>query len=272
MPKSKLFFKQGIYLVRIQNVVGHLYIPETATTKAIIHAKGGPSLGDDGNSAIWPAAKKYNYILFVPDYIGYCHSSGEFNFDSCIDTFIEAEQFLTGKQTAIDTFSGKTISLSCDELVLVGSSWGGAMVPFLEKNQKSSIKNIALIKPVTDWTTQGKTKDEEENTEQTNQFIQNGWLDIYRGYQKSEWPQIFAGKLTNYNPLHNIQLLKDKNVIICHGEKDNVISVKKSQKYYQEFKKQFPDANVKLKVFKNLDHSSKMNYEGLKFILKTLSK
>lgn len=261
-----------VILVKINQVIGYLYLPPSKTRSAVIYAKGGPSMGDSGESPLWPLVKSYNKILFFPDYIGYCHSAGQFNFQNCINTFHESEQFLSGQITGIDTFSGEKIELNCDDILLIGSSWGGSMVPFLEKDKKSNIKNIALIKPVTDWTTQGKTNVPEENLEETDRMIMNGWLNFYRGYEKSEWPKIFSGELKEFNPIDNIALLKDKNVFICHGEKDNVINVKKSKTYFQKFKEQFPQANVQLKIFPNLDHSSEMNYAGLEYILKELPK
>ena len=129
-----------------------------------------------------------------------------------------------------------------------------------------------MIKPITDWKTQGRTKYKEEITEETDKLIKLGWEKIYRGYSQSQWPEIFQGKLSEYNPINNIELLKDKNVFIYHGDKDKTINWRKSLRYYQTFKKTFPQANVSWKLINGLDHSSKMNIEGIRLFLNALRK
>lgn len=264
------FDKEKILLIKIKNVVGYLYIPAYKTNKAVIHAKGGPSFGDAGDSIVWSIAKKHNRILFVPDYIGYCRSDGIFNFKNCIKTLYEAEDFLSGKLTATVTTTKEKISLNCDDIVLIGSSWGGAIAPFLEKYRKSSIKYIALAKPVTDWKTQGKTQYPEEKVSETSRSIQSGWSNIYRGFGQSEWPNIFNGQLTEYNPIDNLNLLQDKVVFITHGLLDDGIYWEKSLKFYEKLKK--VNSKVYFKTYKNEGHSSKMNALGLKFMLNKIEK
>lgn len=272
MNKNIITSNPGIYLIRINDVLGHLYIPEKKTNKAIIHAKGGPSLGDDGDSALWPVASKNNYILFVPDYIGYCHSYGVFNFENCVNTIYEAENFLNGTTPAIDTLSGIEIKLECTDILLIGSSWGASIAPFISKYKKSSIQNIGLIKPVTNWKTQGKTTYPEENTTETNHYLSIGWENVYRDYINSEWPKIFNGELSEFNPIDNINLLKDKNIFIVHGKKDTAIHWEKSLNYVNEYKKVFPQKQIYAKFAQNGDHSSKFTAKGLQHIINEIKK
>jgi len=261
-----------IFLIKIKKVEGMLYLPKGSfeIEKAVIHAKGGPSLGDEGNSSLWGIAKKYQWALFVPDYIGYCRSDGNFTFKNCVYTLYEAEDFLRGKIEGIAVETGEKIKLKCKEILLIGSSWGGAIVPFLEKYKKSQIKAIGLIKPVLDWKSQGKTRFSEEDVFQTNRSIIRGWLNIYRGYKNSEWPKIFQNGLSEYNPLDNLSLLREKVVFLCHGGKDKVVNWRKSCLFYRAFKKEYPKGKIFWKLFKNQDHSSKMTAVGLNFILKKL--
>ena len=247
-----------ISLIKINQVVGNLYLPEKPTKKAIIFANGGPALGDQGNSNLWSAAKENNYILFIPDYIGHSRSDGEFNFKNCLETIFESEKYLKEK-------------FNCTEIILVGNSWGGAIVPFLEKYQKSDIKTICLVQPLTNWITQGKTSYPEEDVIQIDREIKTIWKNIYRGYADSEWPDIFLGKLKEFNPIDNLELLKDKQVFIYHGKQDSVIHFSKSQKYYQKFKKEFPKSKVFLKKL-NGNHSNLFIKKALDSILKNLTK
>lgn len=261
---------EKILLVKLDEVVGYLYIPKKTTHKAIIYADGGPMLGNTGEFPIWDLCKKYGYILFIPDYKGYCHSYGKFNFKGCVDTLIESEKFLKGNLSATDLEKNSTLNFKCKDLILIGASWGGAIVPFLEKYQKSSIKYIGLLKPVTDWKSQGRTKYKEENVDQTNQWIINGWANIYRSYKNSEWPKIFKGQLSEFNPLDNIHLLKDKIVFLCHGKKDHVVNWHKSERYHQKFKTTNPETKIYLKYFKNFDHGEKLDMKGTEYILRTI--
>jgi hypothetical protein len=262
-----------IFLVKIKKVEGMLYLPRGSfkIKKAVIHAKGGPSLGDEGNSPLWEVAKKHQWALFVPDYIGYCRSAGTFSFRNCVYTLYEAEDFLRGCKKGIIVETGKTIQLKCEEILLIGSSWGGAIVPFLEKYKHSKIKVVGLIKPVLDWKSQGRTNFPEEDVIKTNRSIVRGWLNIYRGYKKSEWPAIFKKGLREYNPLDNLHLLKEKIIFLCHGEKDEVVNWRKSYSFYQALKRKYPKIKIFWKLFKNQDHSSKMTAVGLGYILKKLS-
>lgn len=263
--------KEKVVLVRIDKVIGYLYLPGTGSKSAVIHAKGGPSLGDMGESPLWPIAKKYGYILFIPDYIGYCRSYGDFNFKNCVQTIHEAEAFLRGHVGGLITDTNDKIQLDCSNIVLVGSSWGGAIVPFLEKFQKSKIQHIALVKPVTNWQSQGKTKYKETDIVETSNFTKLGWENIYRGYKNSEWPEIFAGKRKEFNPLDNIGLLKNKSVYISHGKDDKSVNWRKSFNFYNKLKSKYPKMKVYWKLMKE-GHSGKMNALGLEFMLKKSDK
>lgn len=257
----------NIKLVKIKQVVGYLYQSDRSNRSVIIYLKGGPSLGDDGKSVLWPIAQKYNYDLFIPDYIGYCHSSGDFNFKNCVNTILESENFMRGKETGIDSLTNEVVNLNYTNIILVGSSWGGAIAPFLNKYSQSNIRNIILIKPVTDWSTQGRTLYPEENTDQTNQYILNAWLNVYRNYQKSEWPEIFMGLRPEFNPVEHSALLKSNKVIIVHGKQDVAVHYSKSQNYYQVLLNHKVDVQFKLR---SGDHSSSFNIKALNLALKML--
>lgn len=257
-----------ITLVKINQVVGHLYQLAKPADSVVIYLKGGPSLGDDGNSILWPITKKHKYDLFIPDYIGYCRSAGDFNFKSCVNTISESENFIRGKAKGLNTLTGQELYLNYKNIILVGSSWGGAIAPFINKYGQSSIQTVILIKPVTDWSTQGKTSFPEENTDQTNQYILNAWLNIYHNYQDSEWPKIFKGLAPELNPIEHSSLLKNNKVIIIHGKQDETIHYSKSQSYYQTLQKNKVDVQLKLL---SGNHSSLFNTKALDVALKMLT-
>ncbi len=262
--------EEQVRLIKIKQVAGFLYQNEKKADTVVIYAKGGPGLGDKGQNEGWPVARRFGYDLLIPDYIGFCRSDGEFSFRSCIETFYECEDFANGKLQATDAETGITFSVKYKNIILIGSSWGGSMVPFLEKYRKSGINTIGMIKPVTDWTSQGRTKDPEEDTVMTNKQVDLVWTHLYRGYHNSEWPEIFTNKhLPEFNPVDQTAMLAGKQVLVVHGTEDDVVNYKKTVKYYGELKKH--KVSSKLKLYKG-DHSSAITVKGFRFILNEYSK
>lgn len=259
--------RESIHLIRFGKVIGCFYQTGNSTA-VVLYAKGGPSFGDDGHSPIWSVCKRFGVALLVPDYIGYCRSEGTFSFRNCVKTLTESEKFLKGKISALNLGKNNKFKVNFDKIILIGSSWGGAIVPFFEKYQKSSIEHIGMISPVTDWKTQGKVNKCEEDVVKTAQLISSGYKNIYRGFKNSDWPQIFAGQKSEYNPIDNTHLLNGKKVYILHGNKDKVVYWKKSQQYYQVLKKTNKNGEVHFRLLPNATHASSSRVAGTTFILK----
>lgn len=260
--------KQKILTVKINHVVGSLYLPSRVSKYGVIVAKGGPSLGDNGKSPLAEVSNKYATTLFIPDYIGYCRSDGVFNFRNCIETLLESQDFLEGRCDGTDINTGKKVKLNNKEIILIGSSWGGAMVPFIDKYKKSGIQHIGLIKAVTDWKTQGSTRYVEENVKSTNQIILNYWDHIYRGYEHSEWPKIFIDAPSEFNPIENINLLKNKHIYLVHGKQDRTINWRKTRKYEQSLRND--DIEVNSYYIADGKHDDSTTVQGLDFILDSI--
>lgn len=259
----------NISLIRIKNVVAYYYFSDKCLDNAVIYAKGGPSFGDSGESPLWKIAKRYRYSLLIPDYIGYCRSYGKFTFDNCLETIIECEKFLRGEISATDCLNEKEITSHKNNVILVGSSWGGAIVPFINRKTDTKIKIVGMIKPVTDWTTQGKTRYKEEKIEETNVLIAKGWENIYRGYSDSEWPKILEGIGRNFNPIDNVDELKNTFVHVFHGKQDKVVNWRKSAVYFNKLKSINPKGRYSLMLTQG-DHGSQTNINGLRYILRRI--
>lgn len=69
-------------------------------------------------------------------------------------------------------------------------------------------------------------------------------------------PELFKGVLSICGgvPLSKIHKLKDKKVIIVHGDSDHVVEKSGSIKAYQELKKQ--NTNIRLYIINNCQHNS----------------
>lgn len=259
-------------IIKLNKVVSSLYIPENPKL-AIIVAQGGPGLGDKLNSEFWTVCKKHGAILMVPDYIGFCRSDGKFNFKNCITTLYECEDFLKGKLKATDGFNGQKISSpNISKIVLVGSSWGGAIAPFIDKYKKTGISDLVQISPVTDWNTLGDGIHPEETRNQVDTAIETVMSNLYRGYKTSEWKEIFSNKKVRpeYNPIENLKLLKNKNVYVFHGNKDKSVHWSRSKIYVDKLKKSRLAKSVSWKLLLNSKHGGSTKSRGLASYFKTL--
>lgn len=260
----------SIVQTKAGELFGTLYNPpKNNSGTVIIHLKGGPSFGDTGKSPLWKPCLKSNVSLFVPDYIGYCRSDGQFNFKNTLKTIEQSEQFLTGHLIGTLTDSNKPIKPKFSNIILVGSSWGGSIAPFYFKYYKNTkIKSLGLFRAVLDWKTQGKTRYKEENTSNITNLINNYWLNIYRGFDKSEWPDILHGKKPEYNPTDNVTYLKDIDIYITHGDVDKSIHWSKSREYFNKLIKN--KIKAKFKLLKGVGHDDKSNAKSMEYLLKQI--
>lgn len=251
---------ETINMVHTQQVVGMHYQQDATLenkAKVIIYLKGGPSFGDDGNSGLWPVAQKYNFDLFIPDYIGYCRSDGNFSFESCVETIYQAYDYLRAQYA---------------QIILVGSSWGGAIAPFHELKRKLNIDTVILVKPVTDWVAQQNTSLKRGSMQRHDEEMRYAWLNMYRGYEKSEWAQIFGCNpdfdVAPYNPVDNTSLLKGRKVFVCHGKKDDVVDWRQSKRYVAKLLSNGVDVTALYDP--NGSHSSEYTASALDASLKLL--
>jgi len=205
----------------------------------------------------------------IPDCIGHCRSDGRFTFKNCIRTIYECEDFFNGKISGYDFKENKKMKIKTEKIILIGSSWGGSMVPFVDKYRKSSISHLGLIKAVTDWKTQGKTDYPEESINDIEWQLNGPYKNIYRGFTDSQWPQIFAGD-TEFNPIDNINLLNKKWVYVIHGSKDKSVHWSKSKVFYKKLVEVDTNVEAKWKLLRNGTHSMKTNILGFEEILSQL--
>lgn len=256
--------------IKIKKVVSSLYIPKKPKV-AIIVAQGGPGTGDNLKSEYWQPCKNNGAILMVPDYIGHSRSEGSFNFTNCLETIKECEEFLLGKLTAIDGLTGKRIeSPKIKKIVVLGSSWGGAIAPFVSRIKNTTISDIVLISPVTDWSTLGNGEFEEESPQMVHNLIKFIMSNLYRDYKKSEWDGIFFNSKirTKFNPIENLDLLKDKNVFVFHGNKDKSIHWTRTEKYVKKLRSFGETKLLTWRLFLNLKHGGAMKTKSLEYYFK----
>lgn len=257
-------------LIKLNKVIGFFYQATDQSNVAVINLAGAPGFGDTGKSKTAKVCNKFGVSYLNPDYIGMCRSDGIFSFKGCVETVYECVDFLTGKLVGTDI--EKSIKLpkkKYKKIVLLGSSFGGAIAPFVDKYGKTSIKEIILVAPITNW----KGQKDQPSNEPIGEFIRIlcfGMKNVWRGFAGSEWPQIIKGELNEFEPIQNTRLLKDKTVMIYHGNKDKSISWRDSAIYFDKIKNEGLAKNVYFEKLVNFGHSGTTVQEGVKRALKKL--
>lgn len=246
-------------LIKLNKVVGYYYPADKPNKLAMVSILGAPGFGDTGSSGSAKTANKLGVSVFKPDYIGMCRSDGQFSFKNCVETIYESLDFLTGKITALNAETGKKYpkqSYKQKDVIVQGTSFGGTIAPFIDKYKKTAVKYVILASPVTDWKKLNQKENiKAEDPEIFNNIVQNGMANIYRGYANSEFPEIVRGKSTEFNPMDNTDLLKDKKVYILHGNKDKSINWKMPYEFYKKLEKENKTESVYWKLLKNHGHT-----------------
>lgn len=267
--------KDRAVFMRFNDIVGYLYLPKGKTSNVLLYANGGPDFGDRGNSPIfWKAALEYHTAVFIPDYLGSSRSGGDtFSMDNCLKTLYESEKFLKGEYKGLDAELMSEFEVKFDNVVLQGGSWGGAIAPFYHKfyGDKTTIKHIGLIAPVTDWTKQG-TPEYGDSSMVVHLFqMRELWGNIYRNSFEGDWPDIINGKKPEFNPINELDHLKGLWIKIAHGDADNSVKCVKSKTYYDALvANDTENKNLYFEILKGVTHFEPIEVNGTKSVLEGL--
>lgn len=259
-------------LVKIKKVIGVFYPAKKVTPFALVGLAGAPGFGDTGNSQTAKIANKLGVSVFKPDYIGMSRSDGKFNFKNCLETIKESTEFLQGQIIGYDIDNGRSMNpLGFKRIILLGSSFGGSVASFVGKLGKTAIQDVILVAPVSDWKTQNPPFYKgDENAEQFIRIMSLGFKNVWRGFTDSLWPKIIRGKLKNFNPIDNTQLLAGKRVFLFHGAKDKTISWKDTFVFFQKLQKENLVKKVSFQKLLNSEHSPLTTALGVKIALKKI--
>lgn len=233
---ATMYFKDKIYLRKPQYFLIFLY--------------GLLSKPLDDRSPIIKKLVEKGFSIICPEYIGTFSSYGKCNFKNSIDTVLQTIKFLK-KGKAKNLWSGDKFIWKTKEIVLIGGSYGGSIA--LVAAARSEVRNIVAAAPVIDWKEHFKQK-------KYNLYgiIKRGFGNVWR-INKKYWKKFVEGKL-NLSPIEYIRFLKDKNILLIHGKKDRVVSINKTNEFYEMLKKGggnhkkivlTNEGHVELKIFEN---------------------
>jgi len=177
-------------------------------------------------------AKEGFYVL-QPRYIGSWESYGRFSIKNCIKTVVEAEKLLQGGK-AIECWGEKKIEWDLKKIFILSSSFGSSIV--LSALPKLSSKEIICLAPLTNLNKHNSDKNiQEQDLSVLGGFLQRGFENAFRHFELDEWEDFIKGK-TEANPILYTKNVKDKNIFLIHGEKDEVVNISRTEEYYNEIK------------------------------------
>lgn len=235
--------------IRIGKISGIYYsVPGRKTNRIVVYGRGAPLPPDNGKLDDAPFILDYDVDLYVPDYIGYGRSEGEFIPTNCIKTFLFLYDALTKGVTGVCNYENSTKELKYKEIHFIGASFGGIYVPLLPKFNKK-ITNICAFFPLADWKSLGKNIEHKEETVEGfyRAMKGDGYQYLYRGILKPIWKKHFEGT-DGLNPIDNLKHLRDAKVFLAHGKKDINIYYGNTERYYKELVKMFPERKKQYKL------------------------
>lgn len=251
----------GHELLRIGDIAGSYYACEQdkPSDTLIIYGIGAPRTPDFGDLPDRDVIRSHGVDIFVPDYIGFGRSDGEFTPQNCIDTFTTLFDAFTNGCEGKNTYSETAKQMQYKRIIIVGRSLGGTYVPLLPRFDPR-IKEVAILCPVVDSKSQDKIPDikEESNTTFMDSMRRDGYHHLYRGIV-GQHEQLWENHLENrddLSPMDNMQYLNGVKLFIGHGTKDDVVHYSKSKAYYDRLRETFPDQqdNFKLEIIPDGGH------------------
>ena len=226
------------FVFRIDDVIFTLWFKnklEKKPYKFIIFCHGLPSHPYQHDPTKVENFIDEGFVLVYPNYIGTWASYGKMSWENCTNTILKVIDFIkTGEGTEL--YGNSKVEWSVNEIILAGGSFGGSIA--LVTGAKSyDIKKIISVAAPTNWRNPSKLEEEKgEPIEKLYYSINRGWENLWRIPGKKEWNRLVNG-VADINPIDYVDKLKNKDVFLIHGDRDRVVSPKRSEDLYKILKK-----------------------------------
>ena len=189
------------------------FMPPSRPTKrerVVILCDGMPTL--PSKQSLLEFFSKKGYWVFHPRYRGSWESGGSF-MKEAPDTDIG---IVIGGLTRgfRDAWSGTAFKLSHPDIVLVGSSFGGATALLAGRDPR--VRRVIAFSPLVDWTARSK----DEPLDFLARFTRDGFGAAYRGTWAT-WAKLKKG--TFFNPVRHAGEIDGSKVLIVHTRDDRSI-------------------------------------------------
>ncbi len=217
----------------------------------VIVAIGAPNAVDIDSLRNADLLTAAGYDVLVPDYYGFARSGGRFTPQNSIKTLLDARKYAMGGEWTV-AYSGESKILEYSNIVFLGLSYGGGVVPLLPKFCPE-IDTIGLFYPVTDYRSFGKRGVKEETVEDFLRALKTGFRPLYRGIDDPVWTRQFDDAL-RLTPMLETAYLKNVRVFLAHGTEDESIYYKKTAEYAAKLRSEFPRNDIEYREYPGLQH------------------
>jgi pimeloyl-ACP methyl ester carboxylesterase len=199
---------------------------KTRTDRVIILCDGMPAM--PAKRAVIEFFAKKGYWVFHPRYRGTWESGGVFMRESPDQDITTVIDHLSKGFT--DAWSGTAYVLQNPEIILIGSSFGGATALLASCDPRVS-KAIAFS-PLVDWTADSKA----EPLDFLARFTVQAFGEAYRG-DRSTWSKLKKGEF--FNPVRCSDDMDGHKLLIVHARDDESILWRPVERFAKKVKAQF---------------------------------
>jgi pimeloyl-ACP methyl ester carboxylesterase len=196
----------------------------------LIVCYGLPSHPYQHNPAKLERLTDEGYVLVYPHYLGTWASDGVMSWEGCVQTVLRTISFITARHGS-SAYDQQLHSWDVRSIAILGGSFG-ASVALVAGAKSTDLTHIIAVAGPTDWRTHSRIPEEAaEPIEELYEAICRGWSHLWRIPDATEWHRLATGT-ADLNPIDYIEELKTCNVLLIHGRRDPVVSVKRSEELY----------------------------------------
>jgi esterase/lipase len=234
-PKMS-FFRPVLSTFRFGDIVASIWSKDILQTdkayRFMVFCYGLPSHPYQHNPAKVEPLIENGFVLLYPNYIGTWASHGVMSWEKCVDTVLQSIHFLNGGKGE-NVYDKSDVAWRVKDITLVGGSFGGSVV-LVTGAKTDDVDYIVSVAAPTDWRDHSRIAEEPgEPIEELFNSIKRGWDNLWRIPSKKEWDRLATGNV-DLNPIDYVKELRDKNILLIHGELDNIVAVKRSKQFYEQ--------------------------------------
>ncbi len=207
--------------------------PEKAR-RFIISCHGMPSHPYQHNPAKMEPLLDEGFVMLFPYYIGTWGSTGTMSWENCVETVLKSVEFVK-RGSANNLYNDAEVLWKVQDITLLGGSFGASVV-LVAGAKSADVKSIIAVSGPTNWRDHSRIPEEDaEPIEELYDVINKGWGHLWRIPSKDEWMRIVDGS-ADLNAVDYVEQLKEKNVLLIHGETDAVVAAKRSIDLHAQLK------------------------------------
>lgn len=229
--------------------------------KLVIICPGLPS--DPSNYEIMNFLSNEGFLCVYVRYSGSWGSYGNFLRDSPVKDIEYIINTLLKNKYFIDSSNNKKIKIVFNEIILLGTSFGGSVCLVCGAKVKA-VKKIIALSPIINYKDHARNKDyNEEDIYTLGGYLKRAYGTSYN-FNEKDWKSFVEGRL-DINPIDYIKKLDKKEIVLISGVNDKSISLNRIKDFFNRI----PSKKKKHYIFEKLGHLSlrKLDHSFLKKIL-----